>query len=263
MGRRGGAAGGGRGGAHERRASPPVDSMLRHRRESERDDWIIVARFRGRRASAGGLRLRRAVHRRVPREELTQRDVGAAARAQRRRRRARGIPLQGDEEPLGASPRVPRRRREHLAADARDPEPADAPRVLVLVSVVHRGRGNRGRRRRHRRVSRASAARVNHGWRSSRGEGLSRSLNFVRISVGCEAMSCPTNLFVVASGSARAALATRVGRPGGLHRDRGSTDDGASDAPLASRSIRFGRGTGVDRGGGNLGRRRGGGEHCE
>ena len=38
LGRRGGAAGGGRGGAHERRASPPVDSMLRHRRESERDD---------------------------------------------------------------------------------------------------------------------------------------------------------------------------------------------------------------------------------
>ena len=94
-----------------------------------------------------------------------------------------------------------------------------------------------------------------NGWRSSRGEGLSGSLNFVRISVGCEAMSCPTNLFVVASGSARAALVTRVGRPGGLHRDRGSTDDGASDAALASRSIRFGRGTGVDRGGGNLGRR--------
>ena len=117
-------------------------------------------------------RLPRAVHRRVPREELTQRDVGAAARAHRRRRRARGS-RPGDEEPLGASPRVPRRRREPVA-DARDPEPADAPRVLVLISVVHRGRGNRGRRR-PSRVSRASAARVNQwlallAWRGAVGE---------------------------------------------------------------------------------------------
>ena len=187
---------------------------MRRRRESERI-WFIVARpparFRRGRASAGGLRLRRAVHRRVPREELTQRDVGAAARAHRRRRRARGIPLQGDEEPLGASPRVPRRRREHLAADARDPEPADAPRVLVLISVVHRGRGNRGRRRRHRRVSRASAARINQ-WRSSR--GAVASLNFVRISVGCEAFVSDQSFRWPAAPLGRRSRHTRRAPPG-------------------------------------------------
>ena len=130
---------------------------------------------------AGGLPLRRAVHRGVTGEELAQRavDCDAAGAAHGRRRRARVvISLHGDEEALRASSWVPGRGREHLAPDARDPEPADAPRVLVLIGV-HRGAAWIRGRRRHRPSSLLCGRASAYQWANSRlSQSFFQRLNF-------------------------------------------------------------------------------------